>query len=650
MKILKLCLLLMAAAGLLLAACAPQDAAEEAAPAEEAAAMEEAAMDSKFQQSPYLDAAVAAGDLPPVDDRLPTNPLVVTAGVISLMEDLPDLEIGEYGGVMRFGHGSPSWNPDVFIMLNENILAAPGITVEGIYGNVVESYTANDDNTVFDFQMREGMKWDDGEPLTTADLAFTLDDYWNNEDLTPGYPNKFKDAGHPDGDNMVVDIIDDYSFRITFKESYGGFLREMSIKGWQGYTDLLKPAHFLKDFHPEYVDEDAIADMIEERNLGDARALFAAVDCRNWNLPNTRCAQFPALWPWSNVTEDDALMKFTRNPYYFKVDAAGNQLPYIDEVVSALTSDTDGVNLKVFADEIDLLREDTALIKLPLYQEAKDNGYINFRIMDNHVDPTSFYLNYTHPDETWREVVNNVDFRRAIALAINNAEIIETIYYGFGSEPQLSPGAYDPDTANALLDGMGMDQRDANGWRLAPNGEPFVVAIEYGDWAPEFTPVAELLVEYITGVGLNSSAKLLENTLLRQRRDANEVYATMGWNVQPMWPNGTWTDYLPWSSWGSTWKTWMDTGGAEGEVPPAPVQRIIELEQGRVAAIPGSDEDKALFAEIYQILQDEIYFIAIAEKVGYVLVTDAAMGNVPIQGQAIAGNNSGEQMFYRSDN
>ena len=650
MKLFHLLVSVLTLSVVLLAACGPPEAAAPPEEAEEPAA-EMAAPESEYSQSPYLDARVAAGELPPVDERLPTNPLVVTAGVISQVEDLPDLEIGQYGGVMRFAHGGPDWNPDVFIMLNENVLAAPGITVKGIYGNVVESYDVNDDNTVFSFNLREGLKWSDGVPVTTADVAFAFDDYWSNESLSPGYPNKFKSAGNPTGEIMDVEIIDDYSFRITFQDTYGGFLRELSIKGWQGYTDIFKPAHFLKDFHSSYTDPAEIAKMAEEKNLQDEAALFASIDCLNWALPNARCAGFPALWPWMNVTAEEGLMKFVRNPYYFKVDAAGNQLPYIDEVVSQLVADTDMVNLKVFADEVDMLREDTALLKLPLYQEAVDKGYIQFRIMDNHVSPVSFWMNQTHPDETWRLVIGNREFRRALALAINNPEIVETIYFGFGSPPEISPGAYDPDQANALLDSIGMDQRDANGWRLAPNGEPFTLPIEYADFAPDFTPVAELLVEYFTDVDINTTAKLLESSLLQQRYNANEVFATMLWDVQPMWEAGTWTDYTPPHSlrWGPLWNQWVTSNGEEGEEPPAEVRRLVELAQMRVQAVPGSAEDAALYDEIMQIHKDNTYFIGLAENVGYVLVTDAAMRNVPIQGQAIAGNNSGEQMFYASE-
>lgn len=636
----------------LMAGCGAPAAGEPAAeaPAEEPA-VEEAAdtmADGKYRQSPYLDEQVASGDLPPVEDRLPTTPLVVVPGIVSEVEDLPELAIGEYGGVMRFAHPNPDWNPDVFIMLNENVLAAPGIGVTGIYGNVVESYEVNDDNTVFTFNLREGLKWSDGEPVTTADVAFAHQDVLLNEILTPGVPSKFRAAGSPTGEPMTLEILDDYTFRITFAASYGGFLRELSIKGWQGYTDLFKPAHHLKAVHPGYADADDLQAMIDERNLDSERALFAAVDCRNWDIPRQRCNGFPALWPWMNVTESESFMKFVRNPYYFKVDAAGHQLPYIDEVVSALVGDTDGVNLKVFADEVDLLREDTALLKLPLYQEAKDKGYINFTILDNHVDPTALFLNLTHEDPVWREVVGNVEFRRALNMAINREEIIETIYFGFGSLPELVPGAFDPVQAGAILDSIGMDERDSEGFRLGPDGNTFIIPIEHADHAPDIAPVAELLTEYFQDVGLKTTLKQIEPSLWGQRQNAGEMYATILWSVQPMWRNGTWTDYVPTARWAPEWMAWMNSNGENGEEPPDPVKRIIELHQGRVQAIPSSPEDIALTQELYQIHHDNVYIFNIAEKVGYVLVTDAAIRNVPIAGQAIAGNNSGEQMYYAS--
>lgn len=190
----------------------------------------------------------------------------------------------------------------------------------------MESYEVNDDITVFRFNLREDLKWSDGEPVTTADVRFAHEDVLLNEIYSTGTLNKFRAVGSPAGETMNLEILDDYTFRITFAEKYGGFLRELSIKGWQGNTDLCKPAHHLKTFHVDYAEADEIQAMMDEKGLDTERALFEAVNCLNWHIPRQKCGGLPAMGPWMNVTEDEGFMKFVRNPYYFKVDAAGNQV------------------------------------------------------------------------------------------------------------------------------------------------------------------------------------------------------------------------------------------------------------------------------------------------------------------------------------
>ena len=626
---------------------APADSGGDAAAAPAAADTMPDTPPSDFSESPMLTAMVESGDLPPIDERLPNEPFLVGPGVIVPASDLTDWQPGNFGGVMRFAHGSPNWNPDIFIMMNEHLLMAPGIGVDGIRGNVVRDFEVSDDNKVFTFHMREGLKWSDGMPVTTEDVRFTVENVYLNEDITPSFPTKFRAAGRPDGDPMTIEYLDDFTFRITFTEAYGGFLRELSIKGWQGYTDLLRPAHHLKQFHPDFTPLEELQPLIDAQGLEDEWwQFYNQQDCTNWELTRSECANYPVLYPWINVTEADELMKFTRNPYYFKVDTEGQQLPYIDEVRSSLVSDVEAVNIKVLAGEIDLLREDTALLKLPLYKEAEEKGLIQVALLDNHVDPTALFINFTFDDPMWQEVVGNVEFRKALNLAINRPEIIESVYFNLAEAPKLVPGDYDVDQANQILDSIGMDQRDDDGFRMGPDGNTFIIPIEYADHAPDIGPVGELLVEHFSDVGLKTTLKQIDTSLLGQRVNANEIQASIIWSVQPMWPNGTWTDYVPTNRWGTEWNTWYNSGGDDGVEPPAPVKRLYELHEGRIQAIPASAEDLALKDEIYQIHYDNIYVFNIAEKVKYALVTNAKMRNVQTGGQAIGGNNSGEQMFY----
>lgn len=638
---------------LLLAACGQPAAEEAAAPAEEPSESQQESSDAEVaadgaMEAPMLAERVAAGELPALEERLPKEPFVVGPGVIVSDENLPDWQPGRYGGTLRMAHPGAGWNPDIFIMLNEHVLMAPGISVDGIRPNVFKDLEVNEDNTVFTFHLREGLKWSDGMPVTTEDVRFMFEDVYANEQITPNFPAKFRSGGSPSGDIVDVEIIDDFTFRMSFTEPYGGLLRELTIKGWQGYTDVLQPAHHLKQFHIDYTTLEELKPHLEEQNLTDEWwRVFTAKNCRNWNLTRPQCIGFPALYPWIRAeTDQPGVMKFERNPYYFKVDTEGRQLPYIDEVLSVLVEDSDMVNLNVLTGDVDLLREDTALIKLPLYKENEEKSGFNVALLDNHVDPTALFLNYTYDDPVWREVTGDLRFRQALNMAINRQEIIDSIYFGLASFPELVPGDFDLDEANRLLDEMGMDERDDDGFRIGPDGNTFTLPIETADHAPDIIPVAELLVEHFKEVGINATLNVIDSTLLGERANANELQASVIWSVQPMWANGTWTDYLPTNRWGRQWNIWYTSSGADGEEPPAEVQRLYELQEGRIKAVPGTDEDKDLYAEIFQIHHDNIYVFNIAEKVRYALVTNAKLGNVPSVGQAIGANNSGEQFFY----
>ncbi len=638
---------------LLMAACAQAPAPSEPAPNEPAAAApaaaEPAAATDVASEAPMLAEMVAAGDLPPLEERLPQEPFVVGPGVIVSEADLPDWSPGRYGGTLHMAHGDADWNPDIFIMLNEQMLMAPGIGVEGIRPNVLKAFEVNDANTEFTFHMREGLKWSDGEPVTTEDVRFMVEDVYGNEQLTPSFPAKFRAAGKPNGEPMTLEIIDDFTFRLTFAEAYGGFLRELTIKGWQGYTDLMQPAHYLKQFHADYAEPDALNALLTDAGLKDEWwQLFSTKNCQNWDLTRTRCIGMPSLYPWiSEASSETDVLSFVRNPYYFKVDTEGKQLPYIDRVVSVLSGDSDSVNLKVLTGDIDLLREDTALVKMPLYKENEAQAGFTVQLLDNHVDPTALYLNLTFDDPIWRQVTGDLRFRQALNMAIDRQEIIDSVYFGLAAMPEMVPAEFNLEKANALLDEMGMDQRDADGFRLGPDGNPFVLPIETASYAPDVPVVSELLVEHFKEIGINTTFKLVDSSLAGQRVTANEAQASVIWSVQPMWRNGTWTDYLPSGRWARQWELWYTSNGAEGEEPPAPVLRLYELHEGRIAVAPASEEDKALTDEIYQIHHDNIYFFNIAEQVRYALITNSKLGNVPSGGQAIAANNSGEEFFYR---
>ncbi len=644
--------------GTVAAACAggtpaPTAAPEApAAPEEKPAPAEAAAPATKYKEAPILADLVKQGKLPPVDERLPEEPFVVGPGVLISEEDLPDWSPGQYGGTIRSAHSVANWAPDVFVMMNEPLLSAPGIGVQGIRGNIIKAFEVSEDNKVFTFHMRKGLKWSDGEPVTTEDVRFVYEDILLNKDLTPVFPKRLRVGNQPGGEPMQLEIIDDYTFRVSFPEPYGGFLRALTIETWVGYTELLRPSHYLKQFHPKYTPVENLKPLLEEQNLGEDEwyNLFNQKDCTNWEMTNPLCANYPALNPWIGVESSPGVLTFERNPYYYKVDTEGQQLPYVDKIISVQVEDVEAVNLKVLTGEVDFLRESTGLVKMPLYKENEDKAGFRVVLLDMHVDSSALFLNQTYDDPTWRALAQDIRFRRALSLAINRQEIIDSAYYGFASLPLLTVGEtysqHDPEQASALLDELGLDKRDDEGFRLAPNGDTFTILIEHGFHAPDIGPVAELIAEHLKDVGLRVQVKRIDPQLWSQRINANEMMATVFWCHDQGWDNNWTGDTIHFA--GRLWELWYTSGGEEGEEPPDWVKKAYELDAKRWQSVTGSDEYFKLKEEGYAWHRENLPLLTMVEKVKYPMIASQRLANIPRSGYAIAANFSAEQVYYKS--
>jgi peptide/nickel transport system substrate-binding protein len=647
-----LCLMLVfAACGAEEPAAAPVAPAADQPAAAAPAAPAEVAAPSQYQEAPVLAAKVAAGELPPVEERLPQEPFVVGPGVLLSTESLPNWEPGQYGGTLRSAHFRPDWNPDIFVMINEPLLSAPDLGVDGIRGNVLKDFEVNEDNTEFIFYMREGMKWSDGEPVTTEDVRFVYEDVYLNEKLSPTFPRRFRTGFAATGEPMSLEVIDDYTFKITYPEPYGGFLRNLVIEGWNGYTELIRPAHYLKQFHINYTTLEELEPLLREQNLTDEWwQVLTAKTCQSWDVNQPRCIDTPRLGPWLLIPSNEpGLLTFERNPYYHKVDTEGKQLPYIDRLLSVLTEDIEMLNVNIFAGNVDFMRESTGLVKVPLYKENEERGGFTTVLLDMHVDSSNVFINQTFDDPVWREVVRDIRFRQAVSLAMDREEMIESLYYGFASMPERSVGAdlytRDLDRANALLDEMGLDQRDGEGFRLGPDGNRFTILLETGAQAVDLAPAAELIGEYMGEVGLNVQVKTIDPTLHGQRNNANELTAWTMWshdaNGDDQYTSGTIGNA------GRAWWIYSQSNGAEGEELPEWVQEAFDLDKTRWGVVPGTDEYNQLKEQGYQWHRENLPMITVVEQVKYPLIISARMGNVASAGYAIAQNFAGEQFFYR---
>jgi len=582
-----------------------------------------------FGEAPMLSNLVEAGSLPPAEERLPKIPCV---GAKNIPSEWITPELGNYGGILRMADWLPgSWGLDVTWIYMEPWIHTAGIKFDSskLAGNVMESFEVTPDGKDFTFHMREGMKWSDGEPLTTEDIRFWYEDVLLNERITPSVPAAYRSAQSPTGNPMKLEIVDEYTFTISFDEPYGGFLALLASD--QSPTPL--PSHFLKQFHPDYTPLEKLEPLIAENGFepGEWWRLFGLM---NNTIRDPGKYSRPNLSPWIVESVTTQAFKLVRNPYYFKIDAWGNQLPYIDYIEANILGNAEAALLKATAGEVDLGARMASTSNLPvlkLYEEK--NGY---RVMPYkmHALLAELYVNLTNSDPIWRQVVNDIRFRQALSYAIDRQQVIDAVYLGFAQLPSTIPlNEYNPDKANQLLDEMGLDKRDADGYRLGPDGKRFVIpietlAVEMGDEPA----TAELAAKFWEAVGLKVTINAMERSLFGNTANANESHVITWRAHYPRWP---WVSTLKgyagfeaYKTYAPLWWDWIQTNGAEGEQPP---EEYIEIQDMLVElwGTPDPARQQELWTNIKKIVTDNVWMIPTAEGTPYAVVVNANLGNLP---------------------
>ena len=158
-----------------------------------------------YNESPMLRVKVAAGELPPIEERLPKDPLVLTEEWNHFSSESLKMEPGEYGGTLRTVTHQANWNPDIFVALLERLVDVPEYQTHRIGPSLAKDYEISPDGKVYTFYMREGLKWSDGMPVTTDDVLFAYEDVLLNEKLTPVFPAWLTSGGEP----MKFEVIDE---------------------------------------------------------------------------------------------------------------------------------------------------------------------------------------------------------------------------------------------------------------------------------------------------------------------------------------------------------------------------------------------------------------------------------------------------------
>ncbi len=566
-------------------------------------------------ESPMLAEKVAKGELPPLEERLPKVPAVATG---------TSADANVYGGQMELAFSNVSsaeygWMNKAYIVRQYGL----GTTQERPEASVVESYTVNDNATEYTFKLREGMKWSDGVPVTTEDVRFWWEDVILNTEITPTVDAMWTSMGK----QMVLTIVDDFTFTCAFEDPYILFPWQLSL-AWRSNTMFLLPAHYLKNLHKGYADEAQLTKDCAANgyDIKDWAAYFIAY---GWgpdgpNAIMTAKIGCPVLTPFvlkSNPTTGVYIAE--RNPYYWEVDDLGRQLPYVDTVRLIQVGDVSTLMMKAMSGEVDYIREQMSIADFPMLKESEVKGHYRALPMKSH-DAPFFHLNYGYAlDEEWFNIVNTREFRQAINMAIDREEIIENVYLGMADLPVHIPSEYDPDKANEMLDAIGMDKKDAEGFRLMPNGQPFNIDFLYVEYGADFPKIVEVVRDNWAAIGIRMTPKLSDGALITQMNKANELNTRFFFVDFPVC-NGNpvmWDWSIPIRA-SLRYRTYYDSTGQTGDAPIGDVldiyQKTFEMKNAQ-----SLEDVAAKWGEIKGLIYDScIWFLPIENKVAPIIYSD----------------------------
>lgn len=582
-----------------------------------------------YKESPILTELVRQGKLPPVENRLPEEPLVVE----------PLEKIGKYGGTLRFFMVGADW-PTITRTIGYEPLVRWDWNTDfaRVSPNIAKSWEISKDSREFIFHLRKGMRWSDGQPFTADDIIFWYKDVLLNKDLTPVFPERLTASNRP----VVVEKIDDYTIKFKFSGPYGTFLLQLASVG----SEFWLPKHYLKQFHPKYTDPKKLEVLVKREGYDAWYKLFQK---KNSYYENP---ERPTLYAWVLKQISTAAGKkivAERNPYYWKVDIAGNQLPYVDSVTYEILTDTQVAIIKTLAGEYDIV--DRMVITpetYPLFLEGQEKGNYNTRVLkpaDMNVGVIQF--NLTCKDPVLRKIFNEPKFRIAISHAINRDELVNLLYFGLSKPRQPAPLEespfypskyanayleYNPQKANKLLDEIGL-KKGSDGWRLRPDGKRLEIVMEIApDYRPDFIDLCEVLKKYLSEVGIKMEVKVESAPLLRQRILANAHEVTLWGGDGGMEVLLEARYYIPTSpsssSWAVEWARWRESGGKSGEIPPREIRQMISWYNEAIRS-QSLEKQKMLMNKIFDMHAKNLYVIGICSVPDIISIVHNRIANVP---------------------
>jgi len=583
---------------------------------------------AELQETPALKDDVASGKLPKIEMRVPEDPAVA------------ELEtIGIPGGELRMLMGGPKDTRMMVVYGYARLVGyTPSLTLEP---DILKSIDVQH-NAVFTLHLRKGHKWSDGQPFTSEDFRYWFEDVAQNKYLSPsGLPISML----PQGEVPRFEVLSETAVRYTWTRPNPLFMPDLA-----GPSPLFiyRPSHYLKQFHQKYAEKATLDALVKQANQRNWASLHNKFD----TMYRGDNPDLPSLEPWILKTKPPSdRFIFERNPYYYRVDKQGNQLPYIDRVILSV-ADSKIIPAKTGAGESDLQARYLRFDNYTFLKAGEERNH--YKVWLWRTGPGSqlaLYPNLNVTDEVWRILVRDLRFRRALSFAVDRHEINQAIYFGLAIEGQntLLPQSplfdrryrsawarFDLREANRLLDLIGL-ARGGDGFRQLPDGRPLEIVVENSGESTEQSDVLELIRDSWRRVGIKLFAKPSQLTLFRRRVFSGETLMSIDKGIEnglataamPPWEFAPTTQQqLEWPKWGQ----YYETKGEAGEAPSLPSAIRLRDLYGEWLAAVSDEEHTRIWRDMLQIWADEVFSIGTVAGVLQPIVVNAKLRNIPEEG------------------
>ncbi len=583
------------------------------------------------RETPSLAEAVAGGALPPVTARIPEEPLVVDLAA-------KGREPGDHGGLMRM---FMSRAKDVRYMAAYGYARLVGWNESyRLVPDLLRAVEISADGRAITLHLRRGHRWSDGHPFTTEDFRYWWEDVALNRELSPsGPPVELLAVGR----KPRVEVIDETSIRFTWIVPNPRFLPALA-RARPVY--IYRPAHYLKRFHARYADPAQLEAAIAERKARNWAQLHNRLD----NLYKFDNPELPVLQPWFNTSRKNRRRYvLKRNPFFHRIDSAGRQLPYIDRVELEIVA-PGLIPAKVILGEATLQVRGLGFSVAPVLKQNERKGGYRVRLWSSGAaSEVALYPNLNYADPSWRALFRDVRFRRALSLAISRKAINKVLFYGLAKERNVSAleespffseenatawAAFDPDTANRLLDEVGLEARNPAGFRRLADGREAEIIVETAGERREVADALELIAATWGRVGIRLRVKPLDRDILRNRAYAglSMMVAWYGWNNGVPTADTEPYELAPVDQANFSWPRWgqyHQTKGAAGEPVDVPeVERLLRL-YGQWLLAGSAERRAAIWREMLAIHADQVFCIGTVARAPVPVAATRRLRNVP---------------------